>query len=347
MKTAVGFFVIGLCVAVAMGDDSAGDNSDQSVATVQTAVIRSGTITEKVTVYGSVTTQPGAVKVVSLPIEARVVRMRVAAGSAVAKETGLLDVEPSLAEKLQWQDAKNKLDAAKKDLANIQQRFNLKLATNSDLLAAQQAVDSAQLTVESFQQRGVAGGTQTLHAEQESLVSKIDVQEGQIVPAGTALIELIPKNGVGVRLGIEPSIVRELRNNPTVQLFLTDQGAPIPAKIINISQQINAESRLVDVFVEPAQTSGLMLDSFVRGEIGLSTKQTLIVPRDALLPLDEDYSLFTVKAGHAAKHVVKVIAENDNEAAISGEDLHTGDTVITQGNLELDDGTAVTAEGKQ
>ena len=44
---------------------------------------------------------------------------------------------------------------------------------------------------------------------------------------------------------------------------------------------------------------------------------------------------------------IKVLFQNDKDAAITGEDLHDGDSVVVQGSLELEDGMAVVVEGSK
>ena len=145
--------VLGLALMASPG--RADDDDAKVIASVQTAAIRSGEIAENITAYGSVAVEPGVVVSVSQPVEVRVVHLRITQGQKVSKQTPLADVEPSLDAKLQWQDARDKLESAQKDLANAQQRFNMKLTTNAELLQAQQAVKSARLTVDNLKARRV------------------------------------------------------------------------------------------------------------------------------------------------------------------------------------------------
>jgi len=84
------------------------------------------------------------------------------------------------------------------------------------------------------------------------------------------------------------------------------------------------------------------LDGYVRGEIQRTAKDTLVVPRSAVLPNESrGFEVFTVANNHAVKHTVKVGAENPNEMEVIADDLHPGDPVVTVGNYELEDGMAV------
>ena len=328
-------------------DEAASDQSDV-VATVQTATIRSGQFSQVIEAFGAVAAAPGAVVAYEVPAESRVTHLYVAAGEPVAKGAKLVDLEASADAKVEMLGARDTLAAAKKDLADIQQRIDLKLATNTELLQAQQAVQSAQLKLQDLEKRGITEGTRTITATADSLVSKIDVQEGQVVPAGNSLVELLPQDQVRIRLGVEPSVVGKFKRGDPVQLFVEgNDSTAISGKIRSIAEQVNPDTRLVDVFVTPdgqSEQGGIapLLNSFVKAELTVQTQQAMVVPRNAVLPDDQGFTLFTVKDGHAVKHEVTVGLENPDEVAISGDGISAGDTVVVQGNLELDDGMAVT-----
>jgi RND family efflux transporter MFP subunit len=264
----------------------------------------------------------------------------------VEKGDALIDVEPSPAARLSLQEAQINLDAANKDLAQTQQRFDMKLATNSDLLQSQQAVQLAQFRLDNLKQQGLEAtgdAHRTLPADSAGLIDKIDVQQGQIVAAGNPLVETIARDQVEVRLGVEPSEMRGLTSGQAVQLFPVSGSDtnPTAGKIRLITQRVNPDTRLVDVFVTPQNTDNLLLEGFTRAELSIGTRKALIAPRQAVLPDEDGYTLFTVKDGKAVKHTVRIGLENDQEVEVIGDDLAAGDTVVIQGNYELDDGMAV------
>jgi RND family efflux transporter MFP subunit len=346
--------------AIAAADDEkpattkpAGEDEAKSTASVKTAVIRSGQISQAITAFGSVTAQPGSVNVFSVQFESRVKHILISAGQQIDKDVPLIEVEPSPEAKLALLEARNAVEASNKDLEQTQQRFNLKLATNTELLTSQQAAQVAKTRLESLQQRGAAEDSRKITADGPGLVSKVDVQEGQIVPAGGPLVETTPRTSIEVRLGVEPSEISRVKPDQSVELFPLSIGGEdedeeaIAAKIRLITQRVNPETRLVDVFVTPDSPAGLLLDSSLRATLTAESRQGLIVPRDAVLPDEDGLLLFTVQDGKAVKHVVKQGLKNDKEVEVIGEGLKAGDTVVIVGNLELEDGMAVTTEAPQ
>src|SRR5258708_40151327 len=134
------------------------------VPQVQVAKVERKTITEKVIVYGSVVAQPGKTHSVSIAFETRVRHILVAPGQFVQENDPLTEIEPSPAAQLQFQQAKNAAEAARKELKQTQERFNLKLATKQDLSAAEKTARDAETQLTSLQRAG-AGRDNRIHSD--------------------------------------------------------------------------------------------------------------------------------------------------------------------------------------
>ena len=316
---------------------------EPAVAPVTVTPIRRGTVSEQVTAYGTVVAPPNEVRAVSVPFECRVTKMRVAPGQVVASGQPLVEVEGSAATQLAYQEARNAVAAAQRDLDLTRQRFEQKLATNAELFTAENALQIAKARLQSLEQTG-AGSPRQLTSEVDGIVSKIDVQVGQVVAAGNPLVEVAAKNRIEVRLLVEPEDVAALGPGHTVVLTpVEDPGAtPVAGQIRLIAQRVDPATRLVEVLVALPADAKLMLESFVAGRLNRAAGEGLIVPRDAVLPADAGgYVLFTVNDGKAVKHPVRIGVENDRETQIIADDLKAGDLAVVSGNYELDDGMAV------
>jgi RND family efflux transporter MFP subunit len=316
------------------------------VAPVRTTPIVRGTIHQTLTAYGTVIAQPGAVRVVSVPFECRVAHVLVASGQQVSAGTTLVEVEASPDTQLQWEEVSHAVEAADKQLQQARQRFDQHLATNQELLQVQQEVASAQLKLKSLTKRGI-GSPRRLLAELAGIVSTMDVREGQIVPAGGALVELAVDKQIEVKLGIEPEEVGRLKVGQPVSLIIAEDGSSVPivGRLRMITQRVNAETRLVDAFVSLPAHTGLLLDQYVRGQLIIAAQEALIVPRQAVLPDDDGgYTLFTVDQDHALKHAVTLGLQNDKAVAVSGEHVKENQRAVIAGNYELENGMAVTEE---
>ena len=112
-------------------------------------------LTENIAAYGSVIPAPGAVQTVSVPFESQVMQIMVSNGQKVSKGNDLLKIKPSPDTALQLEQAVQALDLARQSLQFVERKFELKLATNDQVLQARQALQQAQLRLESMKKRGV------------------------------------------------------------------------------------------------------------------------------------------------------------------------------------------------
>ena len=313
------------------------------VAQVQVAKVQRKTVTEKVIAYGSVVAQPGKTHSVSIAFETRVRHVLVAPGQFVRENDPLVEIELSPAAQVQFQQAKNAAEAAQKELKQTQERFNLKLATNQDLSAAEKTARDAEAQLTALQRAG-AGGDNRVHSDVAGVIAKVNAQDGQIVPPGNPVVEIVAENDIEVKLGVEAEDLSAAQEGAPVTIIpLNDPTAPkVEGTIRLVTRRIDPATRLVDVYVTLPAGTKLFLDGYVRGEIQRTEKNALAVPRSAVLPNESrEFEIFTVANNHAIRHTVKIGAENPNEIEVIANDLHEGDPVVTLGNYELEDGMAV------
>lgn len=358
MKKALPFVIALLALAAVVwwvatphqpaADEGEGGGEVQPVAHVTVAKAERKTLSETVTAYGSVVAQPGKTHAVSVAFEARVRHILVAPGQLVREDEPLVEIEPSPAAQLQFQEAESAAEAARKELDQTQKRYDMKLATNQELGQAQKAARDAELQLESLKAQGV-GGDNRVRSGVAGILAQVDAQDGQLVAAGSPFVEIVAEDEIEVKLGVEAEDLRGIEAGQKIALFpVNDPGiGKVEGTIRLVTRRVDPQTRLVDVYVSLPPGTHLLLSGYMRGEIVTEAKDSLVVPRSALLPDDGGFNLFTVKDGHAIKHIVQTGIENDQQIAIFSEDLHPGDAVVTSGNFELTDGMAVeVAQGK-
>jgi membrane fusion protein (multidrug efflux system) len=315
------------------------------VAKVQVTPIKKEKIMETVTAYGTVAPAPGAIETVSVPFESRIRRISVSEGQKISKDDILLEIDPSSAAKLQMEQAQRAYTSAEQKLRKVQERIDLKLATRGELLAAEEVFQQAGLQLKSLEQRGI-GRQKQIRSKGSGIVYKVHVEQGSVMPAGTPLVEIVPKDHIEVHLGVEQDDAGRLREGQTVLVSLVNipQSPEVSGHIRTISRSVNPVSRLVNIFVSLTSPDGFFLGGYVRGKIVIASKKTMVVPRSAVLPEDDHYVLFIVKNGRASKRIVTPGLENHIGIEVMGKDLNLGDLVVNLGNYELKDGMAVQAE---
>ena len=334
----VGFFIGHHAASPTQIEDTDSDDVEP-VPTVQTATIQSGHVDRIITAYGSVTAQNADVSVLSVAFEARVKKVLVIPGQRLGPQTLVIDLEPSPDTQLQLLQARSAAQAAQTDLTQTRQRFNDHLATNADLLQSQQALQQAQLKLDSLEREGATGD---LELKSAGLVSKVDVQQGQVVPAGTPLVEISSGLAQQICLGVEPADAAAIHSDDSVTLQpLGADASNIQGRVQMIAQRMDPQTRLIDVMVSLPPHTSLPLDVYMKGEIDLPTAGGLVVPRSAVLPDDQGYSIFTVEGQKAVEHHVTIAGQDDQSVQITGDGLSAGQSVVITGNMELEDGMSV------
>ncbi|MEP6672826.1 MAG: efflux RND transporter periplasmic adaptor subunit, partial [Chthoniobacter sp.] len=264
MKKVVWFVVIALLVGGAVwwfmhrGSGSAsassasapGDATSASLAHVQTAKVGRKAITETLTAYGSIVAQPGKTHAVAVAFETRVRHILVAPGQSVTAGDSLIEIEPSAAAQLQLQQAKIAAEAARKELKQVGERFNLKLATNQDLGTAQKTASDAESQLASLQKQGV-GTDNRIHSDVAGVVAKVDVQDGQLVAAGSPLVEIVAEDEIEVKLGVEAEDLALLAPGQPIALFPVNDPAAgkIAGSVRLLTRRVDPATRLVDIYV--------------------------------------------------------------------------------------------------
>ena len=220
----------------------------------------------------------------------------------------------------------------------------MKLATASELSLAEQTLQLAESKLASLNSRGIED--RRLPAGAAGLVAKIDVQEGQIVPAGGPLAEVVPARRIEARLGVEPAQQEQVAPGQVVHIERVHDGQapPVEAVLKMVTGRVNPASRLVDVYASLPEKSGLELDSFVVARIVVGSRRGLLAPRSAVTSEEDKQIVYTVSDGKAVRHEVHVELDDGRDVLLAPGDVKPGDRVVVLGNAELEDGMAVATE---
>jgi membrane fusion protein (multidrug efflux system) len=221
-----------------------GSTDTAPVACVKTAPIREGALTEQVVVYGSVIPEPGALQTLSKPFESQIMTTMVSDGQKVAEGEPLLRLQPSPDTLLKLEQARNDDKLQEASFKEMKHRFDMRLATNEQLLASKLAMEQARLRLESLTHMGIDGETE-ITASTAGLVKKVYAQQGAIVAAGSPLIEIVAQNRVEARLGVEPEVID--RVNPGQMVSLSRVNVPasreVKGQIRKVSYAVNPSTR--------------------------------------------------------------------------------------------------------
>jgi RND family efflux transporter MFP subunit len=312
------------------------------VATVKVQPLHRGRIEQTVTAYGSVVAEPGKSAGLSVPYECSIVRTLVVPGQQVKTGDSVVEVAASAATELQVGQAETALKTAETELKQTKQRYELKLATNQDLNQAQRAADDARLQLNSLEKNGAASRI-FVKSPVDGVVLTLSAQAGQTVAAGTTLAEIAAEDAIEVRLNIEPEDLDALRVGGTLKLIPVNQptAQAVTGTVRLLTASVNPTSRLVDVFVGFPKDSGFLLGGYIHAEFSRQAENAWIVPVPALLTNGEGTHIFVVRDGKAAAQPIEVGLRNKDRAEIRGEGLQDAESVVVEGNYELEDGMRV------
>jgi RND family efflux transporter MFP subunit len=353
------FIAGGLVVAISLGfwaftrsqvaKPQGAEESAEKSTQVQLAAIENKAITDAVSTFGTVVPQAGKIMSINVPFETVVRHVVVTRGQSLQPGDLLIQISASPAAQLQFRQALSAKELAQAELDQAEKQFGLKLATNRDLSEAQRAARDAQMTLESLQQQGVNAITE-LRAKSACYVDKVNAQDGQLVAAGTSLVELIGGEDLEIKLGVRPDALDNIQAGLPVSLY-TDSfsSGPMHGQVRLVTHEVDPATGLVEVFVGASSEHHphLLIGAYVRGEIETRKDDALVVPKSAVLPGDDDFYLFTVADKKAVKHTVKLGIQTPTEVEVLSPDLKAGDQVVTVGNYELTDGATVEVEGQK
>ena len=312
------------------------------IAQVRIGKLEYAEITAALSAYGTVTALPNHLKSLSVPYASRIENVYVSNGQSIHAGDSLFTLQPSEDALLQVKQAQQELAAATQEQKLLQGRFQLKLATEHELVASQLRVDQAGALVHDLTARGSLK-SQTVKAERAGVVATLSVQQGQRIAAGSPILQLAEQHQWRVSLGVEPGNIESLKVQQQVLLTPLNRTLEqaIPGYIESIARQIDPISHLLTIVVKPSIEADFLLNEPVQGQISLSTKRALVAPRTAVLPDEEGYSVFTVVDRHAVRHSVQLGTESEDRLEIVGPTLKAQDDIVVLGNYELSDGMAV------
>ena len=303
-------------------------------ARVALAPLQVGPIAQTLEAYGVIESAPGSERVIPAPYDCLVRNVHVTPGAPVDAGDALLET------------ARSAQLVAQQALSATQERYDLKLATNQELIAAQQAEVDARARLESLQARGL-GRDGMIRAQTSGVIARVDATRGSQFLMGAPLVTVATTQGREARLGVESGDRLLLAREQPVTLVSTERPEPlsVDSQVRSVGAALDAATGTLEVRVPVPGKAALMLGEHVRALIQVALHPTAqIVPRSAVLPDGNAQVLYTVKNHKAVRHELKLGIANADRLEVLAADLKNGDAVVVSGNYELTDGMAVEIE---
>ncbi|MHB1661059.1 MAG: efflux RND transporter periplasmic adaptor subunit [bacterium] len=297
-----------------------------------------GKLKKKIIIYGKIITDTNGIKNIILSFDSVIDNIYVIRGQNVSKGQLLLDISPTKYAKMRLQQAKNTLKTAKKNLYFIKQRYDIKISTKQDLLSARNAYRNALIQYSTLK-KSLASG---VFSPISGVINKMFYIKGSSVPAQNPIIQIINKNGLIIRCGIETERLKYIRPGLIARIFVIGGGKKqILGKIIKIAGMANINTHLVNIYIKPVNAKiPLLLGNFVKATIYTNGKKGILVPEHAVLQEDGKYFIYIIKNNIAHKHYVSILLKTDKYDLIKGN-VKKGDLAVSTGNYELKPGMKV------
>jgi RND family efflux transporter MFP subunit len=321
--------------------------ADAPSVLVKTGALRKQTVSETLTVYGTVMPATGAAQNVSFPRPVQVARLLVAPGQLVKRGEALLELSTEASATAAYRQAASAATFAQGELERTQHLAAQQLATRSQVAAARKALQDAQSALAAQQKLGSGLASQIVKAPFDALVTAISVQQGDRIQPGTTALQLARSGALRALLGVEPEDAGRVRVGMPLRLAsVFGNGDTVNATVSQVFGAINPQTRLVDVAARLAgSTRGLLPGMQVRGFIDLGGRKSWVVARAAVLRDGRGAYLYQVSDGHARRVDVTVGVESGGVVAVSGK-LDSQLEVVVLGNYELRDGMRVREQAR-
>lgn len=316
--------------------------ADQPSVLVRTEPLRRQTLSETLTVYGTVVAASGATENLSFARPVQVAKLLVAPGQVVKRGERLLELATEATAAAAYRQAESAEAFARGELKRIEDLAAQRLATRSQLAAARKALQDAEAGLAAQRKLGAGLDNEIVKAPFDALVATISVQQGDRVAAGASVMQLAKSGALRALLGVEPEDSSRVHVGMPIRLSsVFNSGKTVDARVSQVFGAINPQTRLVDVAARLAgSTEGLLPGMQVRGLIDLDGQQGWVVSRSAVLQDGRGAYLFQVDGGRARRVNVSIGVESDAVVAVSGPlDSHL--KVVVLGNYELKDGMAL------
>lgn len=180
----------------------------------------------------------------------------------------------------------------------------------------------------------------TLRAPDAGIVSRRNVQPGQVIAAGTELLALIRQGRLEWRPELPEAELARVQVGDTVRVR-DAAGVVVQGSVRAVSPGVDSSKRTGTIYAELPQPAGLKAGAFVEGRVITDASPGLVVPAGAVVVRDGYPYVFTVDAKSRAHRVRVRTGERIGERVEVLEGVAAGDRVVVGGAGFLGDGDHV------
>ena len=277
------------------------NNVSEFKVPVKIAVINKGNIQKKITIYGKLL--PKQETKLSSQFAGRILNLTLSEGDRVVKGQTIAFIQSPQAEALQ----------------RVMQDDSLNNEKNSEIIP--------------YPVRAMFSG----------IVTKKYHYSGDVISTGEAILTLQDDSIYYLWGQLPANYLPDVKIGQQLEITFPDiKGKTFYARIETINSTVDNKTQMAQIRTSLTNPQHLLKsDLFVKISIILnSSKNTLLIPRSAILENDNGYFVFLKKQGKAIHKNINVGISNAETLEVKSG-LNAGDSVIVLGNYELKDGMQV------
>ena len=316
----------------------AAENPAPQAVFVETAPVKTGTVTREITAVGSLLSNESVM--IKPEIVGRIAEIHFKEGDSVQKGARLITLDDSVY-KAEVAQADARVDLNRRNNSRASELFERHVGTARTRDEAFTAVRTAE--AELALARARLEKTRIV-APFEGVLGLRRVSVGDYVNPGQDIVNLEDIDPIKVDFRVPESALRLLRDRQQIEIQVDAfPGETFQGQVYAIDPQIDVQGRSVVLRARVPNPDGRLKPGlFARVSLIVERRDNaMLVPEQAVVPLEGGSAVFRVVDGKAALTRVELGQRRAGQVEIV-RGLAPGDQVVTAGQLKLRDGAPVT-----
>ncbi|MFA7687379.1 MAG: efflux RND transporter periplasmic adaptor subunit [Moheibacter sp.] len=182
----------------------------------------------------------------------------------------------------------------------------------------------------------------TVRAPFSGVIGLRNISPGAYISPDMLITSLVKSNRVKITFSIPEKYAGMMKVNTLIYFTVANQAETFNAKVYAIQPEIEINTRTLTVRAQADNSQGKLIPgTFANIAFDINeTDDALMVPSEAIVPVQNGKKVFVYKSGKAKEIMVETGSRNRSDVVVlSG--LNPSDTVLTTGVLNLKEGTSV------
>ena len=218
-------------------------------------------------------------------------------------------------------------------------------ARRAKLLLEKEAISQEEFDVANAEYQSAQAQVQLIQAQLSKTIVRApfsgkiglrSISKGSYISPNTLIAQLVNTSQLKITFSIPEKYAQTMKVNQTFTFTTSGSKETYKATIYAIEPAIEIESRTLRIRAITNNNDGKLIPgTFANVSLPLEKLQNaLLVPTEALIPIQNGKKIFVVENGKAKEIIVETGARTDKEILITSG-LKAGDTILTSGVMSL------------